>query len=218
MHDIILPSFGLPLHVIMMIYITVGLAILFIILSGRLKLVPGKLQSIFELVIETFAQMVEETMGPKGRAYLPFILTIAIFIFFANAAGMIPGLYPPTADLNCTVALAILVFILTHIVGFKEHGVKYIKHFTGPVWWLVPLMLPLEIIGHLARPVSLSLRLFGNIMGHEQIIGVLLLLMPFAYPLLAFSTVLGILVVIIQSFVFALLAMMYIGGAIEEAH
>ena len=88
----------------------------------------------------------------------------------------------------------------------------------GPVWWLAPLMIPIEIIGHLARPISLSLRLFGNIMGHEQIVGVLLLLMPIAYPLLALTTVLGILVVFIQAFIFSLLAMMYLGGALEEAH
>jgi F-type H+-transporting ATPase subunit a len=111
-----------------------------------------------------------------------------------------------------------MVFLATHIIGLKEHGIKYIKHFTGPIWWLVPLMLPLEIIGHFARPLSLSLRLFGNMMGHERIVGVLLILMPLAYPMLAFSTVLGILVIFIQAFVFTLLAMMYIGGALEEAH
>jgi len=107
---------------------------------------------------------------------------------------------------------------MTHIIGVKEHGLKYFKHFMGPVWWLAPLMIPIEVIGHFARPVSLSLRLFGNMMGHEQIVAVLLILMPIAYPLLAISTLLGVVVVFIQSFIFALLSMMYFGAALEEAH
>lgn len=218
MHDIILPTFGLPVHTILMIYIVIGLAIFFGLMSSRYKLVPGKTQSILELTMSTFVGFVEETMGEKGKKYIPFILTLAIFIFVANALGLIPGLLPPTANFNSTLGLALIVFVVTHVVGIKEHGIKYIKHFLGPVWWMIPLMLPLEIVGHLARPVSLSLRLFGNMMGHEQIVVALLLLMPLAYPLLAFSTALGILVIILQSFIFTLLAMLYIGGALEEPH
>ena len=116
------------------------------------------------------------------------------------------------------IGLALVVFFMTHIIGVKEHGLKYFKHFVGPVWWLAPLMIPIEIIGHLARPLSLSLSLFGNMMGHEQIVMVLLILMPIAYPLLAVSTALGILVIFIQAFIFALLSMLYLGGALEEAH
>lgn len=218
MHGVILPTFGLDLHTAITIYIIVGLAIFAFFMGGRLKLVPGKTQSIVEIVMDAFINMVDETMGPKGRKYFPFIMTFAVFIFVCNVLGMIPGLFPPTANLNTTLALALIVFVATHIIGFKEHGVKYIKHFVGPVWWLAPLMFPIEVIGHFARPVSLSLRLFGNIMGHEQIVGVLLLLMPIAYPLLALTTVLGVLVVFIQAFIFALLSMMYLGGALEEAH
>lgn len=218
MHGVILPTFGLDLHTAITIYIIVGLAIFAFLMGGRLKLVPGKTQSIVEIVMDAFMNMVDETMGPKGRKYFPFIMTFAVFIFVCNVLGMIPGLFPPTANLNTTLALALIVFVATHIIGFKEHGVKYIKHFVGPVWWLAPLMFPIEVIGHFARPVSLSLRLFGNIMGHEQIVGVLLLLMPIAYPLLALTTVLGVLVVFIQAFIFALLSMMYLGGALEEAH
>lgn len=218
MHDTIVPTFGLQAHTAFMIYIIIGLSIFSMLMAGRLRLVPGATQSILELVITAFSNLVDETMGHKGRKYFPFVLTFAVFIFVSNLLGLIPGLLPPTANLNTTLALALIVFIATHVIGVKEHGLKYFKHFTGPVWWLAPLMLPIEIIGHLARPVSLSLRLFGNIMGHEQIVGVLLILMPIAYPLLALSTVLGVLVVFIQAFIFALLSMMYIGGALEEAH
>ncbi|MFQ5464850.1 MAG: F0F1 ATP synthase subunit A [Thermodesulfobacteriota bacterium] len=201
-----------------MIYVVIVLALFAFMMGGRLKMVPGKTQSIVEIVVDAFMNMVDETMGPKGKKYFPFIMTFAVFIFVCNVLGMIPGLFPPTANLNTTLALALIVFVATHVIGFKEHGIKYVKHFMGPVWWLAPLMIPIEIIGHFARPVSLSLRLFGNIMGHEQIVGVLLLLMPIAYPLLALTTVLGILVIFIQAFIFALLSMMYIGGALEEAH
>lgn len=209
---------GLPVHTSYMIYIAVALLIFSIILKGKLTLVPGKVQSIIELILDTFVFLAKDVMGKQGVAFVPFVLTFFIFILLSNAIGMIPGFFPPTADLNTTAALAIIVFVTTHIVGIKNHGISYLKHFMGPSIWLAPLMIPIEIIGHIARPISLSLRLFGNIMGHEKITMVLLLLVPLAYPLLAFSTVLGVLVVVIQAFVFALLTMAYIGGAIEEAH
>ncbi len=218
MHGVILPTFGLEVHTALMLYIIAGLALFSYLMAGRLSLVPGKTQSILELIFDAFGGLVDETMGHKGRKYLPFVLTFAVFIFISNVMGLIPGLFPPTANLNTTLGLALIVFAATHIIGIKEHGVKYIKHFIGPVWWLAPLMIPIELIGHLARPVSLSLRLFGNIMGHEQIVTVLLILMPVAYPLLLLSTALGVLVVFIQAFIFALLSMMYIGGALEEPH
>ncbi len=218
MHEIILPTFGLYAHTALMIYIIIGLAIFSVLLTRRLAIVPGQAQSLIELAMSAFMKMVDENMGHKGKKYFPFVMTIAVCIFVSNAIGLIPGLLPPTANLNATAGLAIVVFFATHIIGFKEHGVKYIKHFIGPVWWMAPLMLPLEIIGHLARPLSLSLRLFGNMMGHEQIVVVLLILMPFGYPLLALATVLGVLVIFLQTFIFTLLSMLYIAGALEEAH
>ena len=201
-----------------MIYIIIGLAIFSVLLTRRLTLVPGQAQSLIELAMNAFLNMVDENMGHKGRKYFPFVMTIAVCIFVSNAIGLIPGLLPPTAHLNTTAGLALVVFFATHVIGFKEHGVKYVKHFIGPIWWLVPLILPLEIIGHLARPLSLSLRLFGNMMGHEQIVMVLLILMPAAYPLLALSTVMGVVVIFLQTFIFSLLTMLFIAGALEEAH
>ncbi len=217
-HDIIVPLFGMPAHTIVMIYTVIGLIIASFLIKGRLKLVPGAFQMFLEYIVETFDRMVLDTMGPRGRKYLPLVLTIVVFIFIQNALGLVPGLIPPTANLNATIGLALVVFVATHIIGFKEHGIKYVKHFMGPVWWMSPLIVPIEIIGHCARPLSLSLRLFGNMMGHEYVVGVLLILMPFGYPLLALSTVLGVITVILQTFIFALLTMMYFGGAIEEAH
>ncbi|MBI3755242.1 MAG: F0F1 ATP synthase subunit A, partial [Deltaproteobacteria bacterium] len=188
-------------------------------ISKRLELIPHKVsQSVAELIVEGIKNFVEETMGQHGKKYFPLIATFGIYILISNFLGLIPGFLPPTANLNTTVGLAIIVFCATHIIGVKEHGIKYMRHFIGPVWWLAPLMIPIEVISHFVRPVSLSLRLFGNMMGHELIVGILVVLMPLAYPLLALSTALGVLVVFIQAFIFSLLSMMYIGSALEEAH
>ncbi|MEE9613995.1 MAG: F0F1 ATP synthase subunit A [Thermodesulfobacteriota bacterium] len=218
MHDILLPTFGLPVHTALMLYVMALLCVFSYLLRGSLKLVPGKLQNTVEIVVEGFAGLIDEVMGQKGKFFLPAILTFFVFILISNTLGMIPGLAPPTANLNTTVGLALIVFVATHIVGLKEHGIGYVKHFTGPIWWMVPFMFPIEVFGHLARPLSLSFRLFGNMFGHEQLIVVLLMLMPYAYPMVLFSTILGVLAVILQAFIFSLLAMAYIGGALEEAH
>ncbi|HBO84744.1 MAG: ATP synthase F0 subunit A [Deltaproteobacteria bacterium GWC2_42_11] len=217
MHEsIILPQFGLPVHTAVMLYIIVALTAFSFILTKRLEMVPGGIQSIIELLISGIENLVDETMGHHGKRYFPFIATLGIYILVSNLLGLVPGLLPPTANLNTTAGLAVIVFITTHIIGVKEHGIKYVKHFMGPVWWLTPLIFPIEIIGHLSRPISLSLRLFGNMMGHELIVGVLLILVPFLLPLPIL--LLGILVSFIQAFIFSLLTMMYIGGALEEAH
>lgn len=217
--QIILPLFGLPAHTAVMLYIILCLGLFSYFVSKRLALVPkNTVQSVVELLVEGIKNLVEETMGHHGKKYFPFIATFGIYILISNILGLIPGLLPPTANLNTTAGLAIIVFAATHIIGIKEHGIGYVKHFVGPVWWLTPLMIPIEVISHLVRPVSLSLRLFGNMMGHELIVGVMLMLMPLVYPLLALSTALGVLVAFIQAFVFSLLSMMYIGGALEEPH
>jgi len=219
MHEaILLPTFGLANHTAIMIFIIAGLLIFSFIFSLTLSIVPGKLQSMIELFIEFFSNIVDETMGPKGKSLKPFIFTLTLYIFLSNTMGLIPGFVPPTANLNTTVGLALIVFVVTHIIGIKTHGIKYYKHFVGPVWALAILMVPIEIVGHVARPLSLSLRLFGNMMGHEQIVGVLLKIMPYAFPLLLVSTALGIVVILIQAFIFSLLSMMYFGSAMEDAH
>ncbi|MBI5889022.1 MAG: F0F1 ATP synthase subunit A [Deltaproteobacteria bacterium] len=224
MHHILLPEFGLNVHTAVMIYLIIGLAILSFIVTRKLTIVPGQLQSIFELLIDAFLKLVDETMGHHGKKYFPIIMTFVLFIFFSNLMGLIPGMQPPTANLNSTLGFALVAFGFTHVIGVKEHGLKYFKSFIGPVWWLAPLMLPIEIIGHFARPLSLSLRLFGNIMGHEQIVGVLLILMTIptlmaiAFPIILISTLLGIIVIFLQTFIFALLTMMYFGSAIEGGH
>lgn len=192
------------------------LVILSLLATKAMNAVPSGVQNFMEVVIGGIENMVEETMGEKGRPYFPLIATLALFILVSNLIGLIPGFFPPTANLNTTAACAVIVFFSTHVVGIKKHGFHYLKHFMGPIWWLAPLMFFIEIIGHLSRPLSLSLRLFGNMNGHELVLMIFFALAPFLVPLP--MMLMGVLVSFIQAFVFMLLAMIYIQGSLEEAH
>lgn len=192
------------------------LILLSLLVRSQITKIPGKLQNFMEVFVGGIEKMVVENMGERGRAFFPLIATLAFFILASNLIGLIPGFYPPTANLNTTVACAVIVFLSTHVVGFRNHGIKYIKHFVGPVWWLAPIMLPVEIIGHLSRPLSLSFRLFGNMNGHELILLIFFGLVPFLFPLP--MMLMGVLVSFLQTFVFMLLAIIYIQGSLEEAH
>jgi F-type H+-transporting ATPase subunit a len=194
---------------------TILIVIALVIKSG-MKKIPGKFQNFFELFIGAIEKMVSDNMGEKGKPFFPLIATLAFFILTSNLIGLIPGFYPPTANLNTTLACAIIVFLTTHVVGVRQHGFGYFKHFLGPVWWLAPFMFFVEIIGHLSRPLSLSFRLFGNMNGHELILIIFFTLVPFLVPLP--MMLLGVLIAFLQSFVFMLLATIYIQGSLEEAH
>jgi F-type H+-transporting ATPase subunit a len=184
--------------------------------TRRMNMLPGKFQNAMEAVLGGFDDLLVETMGPEGRKFFPLIATLGLYILTSNLLGLLPGFESPTANLNTTVSMAVVVFMMTHVVGIRIHGFKYVKHFMGPVWWLTPIMMPIEIISHLSRPLSLSVRLFGNIMGEDIVLAVVILLVPFLVPLPVF--VLMIFTSVIQTLVFMLLTMMYIAGAMEEAH
>jgi len=192
------------------------LLVLSFLATSALKSIPGGMQNFMETVIGGIENMIVETMGEHGRPFFPLIATLAIFVLVSNLIGLIPGFFPPTANINTTAACAIIVFLSTHVVGIKHHGLHYIKHFLGPIWWLAPMIFFIEIIGHLSRPVSLTLRLFGNMNGHELVLMVFFALAPFLVPLP--MMLMGVLVSFIQAFVFMLLAMIYIQGSLEEAH
>jgi len=184
--------------------------------ARAIQTVPSGMQNFMEVVISGIENMVVETMGEKGRPYFPLVATIGIFVLVSNLIGLIPGFFPPTANINTPAACALIVFFSTHIVGIKHHGISYIKHFCGPVIWLAPIMFFIEIIGHLSRPLSLTLRLFGNMNGHELVLLIFFGLAPCLVPLP--MMLMGVLVSFIQAFVFMLLTMIYIAGALEEAH
>ena len=186
-------------------------------LARGVRLLPTKGQNFLEIVIEGLENFMVDITGPEGRAFFPYIATVFLYIFLCNLIGLIPGFFSPTANINTTLSLAICTFILTHVIGIKFHGVKYIKHFLGPVWVLAPLMFVIEGIGHLARVMSLSVRLFGNIFGKEKILGILFALAGLYLAPLPILF-LGILVSFIQAVVFMRLSIVYFAGAMEEAH
>lgn len=185
--------------------------------TSRLALVPSGLQNVFETLLEGIMNFMTDVMGEKNaRRFFPMIATFSLFIFTCNLMGVFPGMVSATANLNITVGCALIVFFAVHIYGVKEHGFKYLKHFMGPVIALAPLMFVIEIIGHLARPVSHSLRLFGNIMGEDTLLIILFSMVPILVPLpiMAFM----IFTSLVQTFVFVLLAILYVQGAVEHAH
>jgi F-type H+-transporting ATPase subunit a len=219
------------------------LAALAFFASRRLQLVPHGTQNLMEIVLEQIRGMIDDVMGAEGRQYLPLIATLGLFIFAANLMSLVPGLTGPTTNLNTTAACAIVVFVAYHAIGIKKQGlVTYIKHFMGPVVWLAPLMMPIEIISHFARPLSLTLRLFGNMVGGHILLAVIFFLMGLngligwalsgsvagvtvggvsALFTIAFTVFflypLKLLVSFLQAFIFVMLTMLYIVGAIEHA-
>jgi F-type H+-transporting ATPase subunit a len=183
----------------------------------RITLVPGKAQNFFEVVISGMEEFMVDVTGEEGRWFFPLVGTIFLYIVTCNLIGLIPGFFPPTANINTTLSCALVSFVFTHIVGIKYHGVKYIKHFLGPIWWMIPIIFPIELIGHLARIMSLSFRLFGNMMGHELVLMILFMLAgAFFAPLPIMA--MGIFVSFVQAFVFFLLSIMYFSGSMEHAH
>jgi F-type H+-transporting ATPase subunit a len=198
--------------VVMIILIVLGF-----LASKGASLVPTKVQNVMEIIVSALEEFTIDITGEEGRWLFPLLATVFLYIFTCNIIGLIPGFYPPTASLNTTLSCALVVVIFTHVIGIKYHGVKYIKHFLGPVWWMVPLIFPIELIGHLARILSLSFRLMGNMMGHELVAGILFALAGLFFAPLPIM-VLGIFVALVQAFVFYLLSVMYFTGAIEHAH
>ncbi|WP_027179743.1 F0F1 ATP synthase subunit A [Maridesulfovibrio bastinii] len=206
----------IPNHVL---YTWAAMGILFIcgsLVYRNLSLVPGGIQNLFEIIIGGLEDFVVSNIGEGGRKVFPFMCTLFVFILTMNLMGLVPGCDAPTANVNTNAAMAVCVFLYYNYIGIKIHGAGYIKHFMGPVPFLVPLMLPIELVSHLARPLSLTLRLFGNIRGEEIVLVLLFMLAP------VFSTLpmyfLFMLAKVIQAFIFFMLTMIYLKGSLEHAH
>jgi len=206
----------LPEHVTYTLFVFALLALLSFMATRRLEIYPGRTQNVMEVILSGFDALLNEIMGPNGRKFFPLITTLGLFILTSNLLGLIPGFESPTANINTNAAMALVVFFSTHVVGVMNHGFKYFKQFMGPVWWLTPLMIPIEIISHISRPLSLTFRLFGNIKGEDIVLLVVLFLVPYFVPLPVLA--LMIFTSLIQALVFMLLSMMYIAGAMEEGH
>jgi F-type H+-transporting ATPase subunit a len=205
-------------HVIYTLFFALVLVGLAFLATRRISLVPGTMQSFFEWIVDAMYKFQENTMGKKGMVFFPLTTTLIVFVFFCNVNGLIPGSFSPTSNLNTTLGYALMIVFLTHWMGFKLHGLKYIKHFFGPSPFLAPLMFPVEIISHAARVISLSFRLFGNVVGEDLVIGVLVMLAG-QYFLPLPMMFLGVFTGFLQAFIISLLAMVYIGEALDvEEH
>jgi F-type H+-transporting ATPase subunit a len=243
-HPPILRLPGIPDHVTYTWLVMLILAAVALAAGRRAAIVPRGTQNLMEVVLEQFLGMIDDVMGPEGRRYLPLIATLGLFILVGNLLSLVPGLTGPTGNLNTTAACALVVFFTYHAIGVGKQGlVAYLKHFAGPVpLALKPVMFVIELISHLARPLSLSLRLFGNMTGGHILLAIIFFLMGldgligwalsgsaagaliggvggavmiaftvgFLYPL-------KILVSFLQAFIFVMLTMLYIAGALEEA-
>lgn len=224
--------FGIPTPLVMSWVTFVILFVLSFLATRRLKAVPGGLQAVFETGFQFIFDVVDEAVGPDGRPLYPFFIGLFLFILVGNLIGLIPGFSSPTANLNTTAALALPVFASTHVLGIRKRGFfGYLAHFTAGVpWWLKPLMFVIEMITELARPLSLSFRLFGNLMAKEILLGVLAFLVVTLYhggstitlgmtvvPLFLRPLIilLGLLVGFLQAYIFTVLAISYIGGAVR---
>lgn len=170
-----------------------------------------------ELIVENLRNFVESTIGHEhGRAFVPFFGALFLYIFFNNLLGVIPGFGSATSVTTTNFSIAALVFLLTHYFGFRTHGIGYVKHFMGPVWILAPLILPIELISHLVRPASLTLRLYGNMTGDHVVLSIFTDLTKVIIPVIFVG--LGCFISFVQALVFTMLSMVYIGGAMEHEH
>jgi F-type H+-transporting ATPase subunit a len=242
-HPPILRLPGIPDHLTYTWIAMLILAALAFAASRHLQTVPRGAQNLMEMILEQFNTLLDEVVGHGGRRYLPLVGTLGLFILLSNLMGLVPGFASPTANLNTTVACALIVFFTYHWIGIRKQGLgPYLKHFAGPVPGpLKPLMFVIEVISHLARPLSLSLRLFGNMVGGHILLaifafmigldgmlgwalggslgGVLVgapaTLVTMAF-VIGFLLPLKLLVSVLQAFIFCMLTMIYIAGALEE--
>ncbi len=199
------------------ILVVLFVILLFGYLKSRLSVdKPGKLQHVFELAYEFFYASAEEVVGHDGPRYLAFFGTIFLFILFMNLIGIIPGFDSPTMYAQVPLGLAVVTFLFYHATGLRANGAGYIKQFLGPMILLAPLMLPIEIISHFARPLSLTVRLFANMFAGEQVYLTFTTLTKLIIPVIFIG--LHTFVSFLQAYIFMLLAMVYVGGAVSHEH
>jgi F-type H+-transporting ATPase subunit a len=215
------PAEPIPDYMVMVMLIVAILTALSLFVRSRLTVEnPGTLQIIMEDGVRAMVGTLEQWIGPKGPKYLPLVGTLFIFILFSNYLGLVPGFMAPTSKLSVTLGCALTIWVYYHFQGFKEQGiVNYIKHFAlppGAPVAMAPLIFIIEIISHLARVMSLSLRLFGNIFGEELVIAILGGLIPFLIPLPMMF--LGLITGGLQAYIFMLLSIIYLQGAVAVEH
>ena len=228
--DIHLVPKWVPEHTVICIIVSLVLCITVILASKKLKMrSPGRFQAFLEFVVSSLDGFVKNIVGEKeGKTLTPIIGSFFLFILFMNLAGLIPGMLSLTANINTTMSLALFAFLVVQYFGISRLGFwGYFKHFLGEPLWLCPLMFPIHVIGELAKPLSLSIRLFGNIFGEDMVIAIIAfivlstmgnVLIPLQFPMMLLAIFTGF----VQSLVFAMLVSIYIAVSIaghgEEHH
>jgi F-type H+-transporting ATPase subunit a len=211
----------IPDFIVMSLVVLVVVSAICLIIRSRLSVEnPGKLQLALEAAVSFLYGMVDDFIGPKGRSYVTLVGTMFIFILFSNLMGLVPGLKSPTSNMNVTLGCALTVFVYYQFHGIKEQGiVSYVKHFMvppGAPWPIAFIYFPIEVISHVSRVLSLSVRLFGNIFGEDLVIIILASLVPFVLPLP--MMVLGLVTSALQAYIFAMLTTIYLAGAVVVEH
>lgn len=227
--DLIPGLHGIPHHVFAMAMAAGLLAFFVIVVRAQLAravatqngaIVPDSklsLRNFFELIAEKLHGLCESVMGKHAtHQFYPVVSSIFIVIFVSNLMGIIPGFFPATENLNTTMALGTFVFFYYNYIGLKENGMAYLKHFAGPVVWLAPLFIIIEVVSHVFRPISLGLRLWGNILGDHKVLGTFSDLMQWVLPIPFFG--LGLFVAFMQAFVFTMMTMVYISLSTAHDH
>jgi F-type H+-transporting ATPase subunit a len=177
---------------------------------------PGGLQHVFESAHGFVEGQSQEIIGHHSERYTPFLMTLTFFILISNLLGLIPGFESPTAVPVVPLGCAVCAFVYYQSQGFKQHGVAYLKHFMGPMWWLAIIMIPIEIISHLARMLSLTVRLYANMFAGDMVTWVFFSLVPIGVPIIFLGLHLG--VSLLQTYIFILLTMVYLSGAVADEH
>ena len=220
-HGLVGTTFLERLCVPYMTYTWLVMAFLFVVprlTIGRLEIIPGSGQNFWEVMIGGMMDFFAENLGKeRAKMLFPMMATFFLYIVIGNMIGLIPGFMSPTSSLNITLAMTIMVWVTHHVLGFRMHGLNYYKHFIGPIPVMAPFMFVLEVISNLARLLSLSMRLFGNIMAKEILLAVLFMLAGAYFAPLPILC-LGVLVSLIQAVVFVLLSVLYCASAMEDAH
>jgi F-type H+-transporting ATPase subunit a len=204
--------------IVMQILVAAIMIVMFAILRGSLSVdKPGTLQQSFELVHDFIGSEAHDQVGHDARQHVVLFETLFVFLLLANLIGIVPGFVSPTQVIYVPVGCALISFLYFNIVGIQKQGLgKYLKHFLGPIPALAPLMIPIEIISTLARPLSLSIRLFANMYAGEQVTLVFLGLTYLIGPAIFMG--LHVFVGLLQAYIFVLLTMIYVAGAVAEAH
>jgi F-type H+-transporting ATPase subunit a len=215
------PAHAIPDYLVMVAVILVAITALLLVVKSQLRVEdPGTLQIVLEDVVGGLKGLLVDNVGPKGVKYLPLIGTVGLFIFVGNMIGKIPGFMSPTANINVTLGCAITVWVYYHLHGIREQGIfNYVKHFAvmpGAPLATAPLVFVIEIISHMSRVLSLSLRLFGNIFGEEMVVLIIASIVPFIAPIP--MMVLGVITGTLQAFIFVMLTIIYIAAAVHTDH